>query len=203
MILDFAEEKSVLFSKANLKNGKERSNESVNTLTDSVAKSNEFSDFVIDSDLLLDKFVKYKKKLTNAEFDELMYNQNNDEYLEQLIFKSGIKNEIRAVMESKNNLLKNTNYLKLDKSVQSNLLFSDKIVVKTRSEGNSSNDCDSRRQADYSWARAKADAGLILCTCSVEVPLIACICYATVLLNYAYDLRHADQSYEDCMKNKK
>lgn len=63
--------------------------------------------------------------------------------------------------------------------------------------------CDMRGQADYSWVRAIADLGLVGCTYLVEISLAACVCYATVLSNYANDLRLADRAYEDYIQNLK
>lgn len=63
------------------------------------------------------------------------------------------------------------------------------------------NECEQRQLSDYSWARAKCDLALVGCTCMVEVPLAACLCYAAALANYADDIRLADRSYEDCIRN--
>ncbi|WP_158712868.1 hypothetical protein [Parabacteroides pacaensis] len=55
---------------------------------------------------------------------------------------------------------------------------------------------------NYAWAQAKTDLGATGCTGAIEVPVVASVCYATVMLNYADDIRQADGAYTDCKKNK-
>lgn len=171
-----------------------------------VSESDEFLDFVSSSDLAAKKFLAYTKTLNQAEFDELMYNLNNDEYMAEVITKAKIENELQLVVKNKNNLLNKTFYLKLDVSDQSNLFMTyanevKRADIKTRREGGNTNECDDRRSTDYSWAQAKASLALIGCTCLVEIPIAACFCYAAALANYADDIRLADRAYDDCIKS--
>lgn len=179
---------------------------SCNTPIAVISESDEFVDFTASSNSLAEKFLAYTKTLSQTEFDELMYNLNNDEYMSEVVTKAGIEKDILLLSKYKSNLLNNTDYLKLDKSEQANLFtnFSDKIErirMKTRRESEDVDECEKRRMEDYSWARAIADLGLIGCTCTVEIPIVACLCYAAVMANYANDIRLADRAYEDCIKS--
>lgn len=165
----------------------------------------EFTEYVTASNALQDKFLAYVNTLNQIEFEELMNNLNDDEYMQGILYKAGVENDIKKFVDNKRNLFCNTDYLRLSVSDQQNIFFgyfhtTNNVNVKTRSE--SSVNCDERRQKDYSWARAIADLELIGCTCAVEVPLVACACYAAALANYANNIRLADQAYEDCIRGR-
>lgn len=170
-----------------------------------LTKTIEFSEYVTASNALKDKFLAFVNTLNQIEFEELMNNLNDDEYMQGIIEKAGVENDIKKFVDNKRNLFCNTHYLRLSVADQQNLFFgyfhtTNNVNVKTRSE--SSVNCDERRQKDYSWARAIADLELIGCTCAVEVPLVACACYAAALANYANNIRLADQAYEDCIRGR-
>lgn len=177
--------------------------EFVNVSAATIAETDEFVDFIICSSALQDNFLTYTKTLSDSEFEELMNNLNNDEYMFDVVDKAGLQNDIQSLVNSKKNLLRNTGYSNLSISEQKSLLVKYSCVpkettVKTRTE--SSQECDKRRQEDYAWARAIADIELIGCTCSVEIPLLACACYTATLASYANNIRLADRAYEDCMR---
>ena len=56
-----------------------------NLLIDSIAISDEFWEFEINSKLLSDKFQAYTSTLTEEEYDKLMENLNDDDYMEEFI----------------------------------------------------------------------------------------------------------------------
>lgn len=177
--------------------------EFVNVSASTIAETDEFVDFIICSSALQDKFLAYTKTLNQSEFEELMNNLNNDEYMFDIVDKAGLEDDIQSLVNSKKNLLRNTDYSNLNISEQKSLLVKyscapKETIAKTRTE--SSQECDKRRLDDYAWARAIADLELIGCTCSVEIPLLACACYTATLASYANNIRLADRAYEDCMK---
>lgn len=180
-------------------------NNSHELVINSIVESDEFLDFEINSKLVSEKVQAYISKLSKEEFDELMYYRNDDDYMDDFVNKAGISSEILLVAKSKDALLNNTDFLKLNKTEQTQLFleFHEKdmeMLIKTRTEGGTG-ECDRRRQADYSWARVIADIGLVGCTCAVEIPIAACACYALVMANYANDIRLADRAYKDCVGN--
>ncbi len=178
---------------------------SICTLVDSVAESDEFIDFVMETEALAEKTKAYTKTLSDEEFEELIYNQNNDDYMEDFTKKAGIERNLEQIAKTKTKLVMNEQFIRLTEEERMQLFLGEtklnsRVMVKKRSELTEF-DCDARRQSDYSWARAKADLGLIGCTCMVEVPIAACLCYALVMANYADDIRQADRAYEDCMRS--
>lgn len=68
----------------------EYTNES-NELIDSITKSDEFWDFELSSELLAGKFQDYTSKLDSVEYDKLMENLNNDDYMEDFIRKANLE----------------------------------------------------------------------------------------------------------------
>ncbi len=178
---------------------------SICTLVDSVAESDEFIDFVMETEALAEKTKAYTKTLSDKAFEELMYNQNNDDYMEDFIKKAGIERDLEQIAKTKTKLVMNEQFVRLTKEEQMQLFLREaksnsRVMVKKRSELTEF-DCDARRQSDYSWAQAKATLGVIGCTCMVEVPIAACLCYALVMANYADDIRLAERAYNDCMRS--
>lgn len=178
---------------------------SISTLVDSVAESDEFIDFVMETEALAKKTKAYTKTLSDEKFEELMYNQNNDDYMEDFMKKAGIEEDLKRIAKVKTKLVMNEQFARLTEEERMQLFLGEaklntRVMLKQRPELTEF-DCDARRQADYSWARATADLGLIGCTCMVEIPLAACVCYTMVMANYANDIRLADRAYEDCMRS--
>ena len=84
-----------------------------NVLIDSVANSDEFYEFERCSEQLADKFSAYTSKLNNEEYDKLIESLNDDEYMENLIEKTNLKEELQQMDEAKNNLFQHTVFLRL------------------------------------------------------------------------------------------
>ena len=114
-------------------------NRTKNALMDSVAESDEFIDFVDMSEVLSKKTLSYTSTLSQEEFDELVYNLNNDDYMEEFVTKANIKNEISAITKAKEKLLNNTDFLNLNETERTKLFLetakrNSSIMLKTRSE---------------------------------------------------------------------
>ncbi|MCD8184635.1 MAG: hypothetical protein LUE99_17945 [Bacteroides sp.] len=180
-------------------------------LMETVAEENAFLDFKMCSQQLCKQILDHTSAMSREEFDELMYNLNNDDYMEAFINKADIKDGLLLLAKTKEKLVINTDILRLNKTEQTQLFlsFSEKrmrVVIKTRSTECNPYDpvetCEERRKSDYAWAQGKADLAIIGCTCLVEVPVVACLCYAAALANYADDIRLAERAYEDCLKSK-
>ena len=90
----------------------EYTNES-NELIDSITKSDEFWDFELSSELLADKYQDYTSKLDSVEYDKLMENLNDDDYMEEFIRKANLEKELQQMNEAKENLLLHTGFSRL------------------------------------------------------------------------------------------
>ena len=179
-------------------------------LMNSIIETSAFLDFKRYNNEVCRKVLDYTSTLNQKEFDKLMYNLNNDDFMEDFINKAGVKDKLFLLAQAKKKLLANTKISQLNKTEQTQLFlnFSEKnmrMVVKSRSVEAGIGEvpvstCDQRRRDEYAWAQAKADLGAIGCTCLIEIPFVACLCYATVLANFADDIRKADIAYEDCIR---
>lgn len=63
--------------------------------TSDIVKSDEFTAFTSDCELAMDKFVSYANTLTQDEFDELMYNLNNDDYMSEVVNRAGLEEDLQ------------------------------------------------------------------------------------------------------------
>ncbi len=74
-------------------------------LIDTIATSDEFWEFERNSELLSDKFQAYTSTLSAEEYNKLMENLNDDDYMEEFIGKANLEKELQQMNEAKENLL--------------------------------------------------------------------------------------------------
>ena len=82
-------------------------------LIDTIATSDEFWEFERNSELLSDKFQAYTSTLSAEEYNKLMENLNDDDYMEEFIGKANLEKELQQMNEAKENLLLHTGFSKL------------------------------------------------------------------------------------------
>ena len=177
-----------------------------NTLIDSIASSDEFWEFEMSSELLADKFHGYTSTLSEEEYDKLMENLNDDDYVEDFMRKANLENELQQLAKAKENLIKHTGFLRLsaDERTQLFILYAEsneltKVkLLKTREEGGGTNSCEEQKQAAYK--QAKADYENATTNCQGDNMPLGCIAQAAA--KYDRNKRIADREYADCIKNK-
>lgn len=180
--------------------------EKESTLINSVAESDEFLDFKMHCLSLAEKVQSYTSKLSKEEFDELMNNLNNDDYMMRIVDGVNLIEDLSIVENARNNLLNNTDFQKLDKSEQTNLFVTtsaslSKMMIKTRGEGGGSNEeCRRRLNEDYAYASAIYLSAMVGCSC-ITGGLGVCFCAIAASAAYDYAITLADRSYYDCMQN--
>ena len=84
-----------------------------NTLIDSIASSDEFWEFEMSSELLADKFHEYTSTLSEEEYDKLMENLNDDDYMEDFARKANLQDELQQMAKAKEKLIQHTGFLRL------------------------------------------------------------------------------------------
>lgn len=192
-----ADNKAMLFSKTR---------NSGNALVDSVANSYEFYIFEICSERLSDKFSAYTSKLSDEEYDKLMVNLNDDEYMEDFIKKANLEKELQQMDEANKNFLQHTVFLKLSEDEQT-LLFKQyaeslkptgQKLLKTRTEGGDTNTCEGKRQVAY--AQAKVDYDKAIAKCRMESSTN--FCYSQASAKYEREKDIANIDYEACILKK-
>lgn len=177
------------------------------TLVNSVAESDEFLDFKLHCMSLAEKVQSYTSTLTKEEFDELMNNLNNDDYMMRIVDGVNLMEDLAIVENARNNLLNNTDFHLLNESEQTTLFITNsvslsKVMVKTRGEGGGvgSEECRRRLNEDYAYASAIYLAAMVGCSCATG-GLGVCLCAIAASAAYDYAITLADRSYYDCMQN--
>lgn len=69
-----------------------------------------FGEFERNSELLSDKFQAYTSTLSAEEYNKLMENLNDDDYMEEFIGKANLEKELQQMNEAKENLLLHTGF---------------------------------------------------------------------------------------------
>ena len=168
------------------------------TLIDSIASSDEFWEFEMSSELLADKFHEYTSILSEEEYDKLMENLNDDDYVEDFMRKANLENELQQ--------LANTRFLRLsaDERTQLFILYAEsneltKVkLLKTREEGGSTSSCEEQKQAAYKQAKADYDNAIANCQ-NGSMPS-GCLIQAAAKYDRAKDI--ANKEYKECIANK-
>jgi hypothetical protein len=85
----------------------------------------------------------------------------------------------------------------------SNEIFSTDINsiprLKNGSESGSESECEKRFQDDYTILNALTALKIVACTCTLEVPIVACLCYATVMAKHYNSLDKLLRERDECM----
>ena len=177
-----------------------------NILIDSVANSDEFYEFKRCSEQLADKFSAYTSKLNDEEYDKLMEDLNNDEYVEDFIKKANLEEELRQMDEANKGLRERTVFLRLSEEERLSLFslyaksheFTKRKILKTRKEGNGNSKCEELRQAAYKQAQTEYE-NAIATNCKGTGPLSPCCLKETAI--YKANIRIANKDYENCINN--
>ena len=164
-------------------------------LIDTIATSDEFGEFERNSELLSDKFQAYTSTLSAEEYNKLMENLNDDDYMEE--------KELQQMNEAKENLLLHTGFSRLSEDERMLLFmqyaesreFTGKTLIKTRTEGNA-NSCETNKQIAYAQAKADYDNAIIKCRQESSTNY----CYTQALAKYERSKRTSDRVYEECIK---
>jgi len=150
--------------------------------------------------------------LTPEEFDELMNNLNNDDYMIELVSKVDIEKEALMVENARQELLANKSFKLLDESEKMNVFirFSDNsqntmqhLLLKSPGEsagGVTKAECKRRYDEDYAYASAIYLSSMLLCSCATG-GLGVCLCAIGASAGYDYATTLADRSYYDCLSN--
>ena len=200
---------SVIFtlSSCNSENDKVVEEEGNDQIIDRVIEANEYMEFRVSCMALAEKLKSYTSTLSLEEFDELMSNLNNDDYMAELVGKIDVKNELLMVESTKETLLNYADFQQLDASERMNLFVrsSDNalnMMVKTRSEGGAADECERRRNEDYSYASSIYVSAMLACSCATG-GIGVCLCAVAASAAYEYAITLADRSFADCLKNAK
>ena len=177
-----------------------------NTLIDSIASSDEFWEFEMSSELLADKFHEYISTLSEEEYDKLMENLNDDDYMEDFARKANLQDELQQMAKAKEKLIQHTGFLRLseDERIQLFILYAEsneltKVkLLKTREEGEGTSNCEEQKQAAYTQAKADYDNAIINC----KKGSMPSGCLTQAAAKYDRNKRIADREYADCIKNK-
>lgn len=176
------------------------------TLIDSIASSDEFWEFEMSSELLADKFHEYTSTLSEEEYDKLMENLNDDDYVEDFMRKANLENELQQLAKAKENLIQHTGFSRLseDERTQLFMLYAESSertkvqLLKTREEGGGTSSCEEQKQAAY--RQAKADYDNAVANCQNGSMPSGCLMQAAARYDRAKDI--ANKEYKECIANK-
>ena len=175
-----------------------------NPLMISVENSNEFLAFIKENESVMAKFLMYKETLSESDYNELMSNVNDDDYLLDIINKADMLNDLQRLGAKMNSLLANTQYERLNQ-MEKIQLFNDYfeasniVKVKTRSEVLYAT-CYEQYNSARNYAEAKCSAAVLACSCLIVSGPGACACVLAALDKLDDDLQAAKRDFENCQR---
>ena len=176
------------------------------TLIDSIATSDEFWEFEMSSELLAEKFKAYTSTLNEEEYDYLIENMNDDDYMVEVIKNADMNDVLQKVDKARENLFNQTGFLRLSEEERTQLFtqFAESRLqtkispLKTRKEGGDVSECQKQKEADITKAKGKFDDSVVDCT---SVPAVAQLCYMNAAAKYNFEVRLAEKTYQQCIGN--
>lgn len=181
-------------------------------ILNSIAESDELLDYGMNCMLLAEKLKSYTSTLSPDEFDELMNNLNNDDYMMEIVNKIDLEKEALMVENARQNLLANNSFKLLDESEKMSVFtrFSDNsqntmqhLLLKSPGEstgGVTKAECKRRYDEDYTYASAIYLSAMLACSCA-SGGMGVCFCAIAASAAYDYATKLADRSYYDCLSN--
>ena len=166
------------------------------TLIDSIASSDEFWEFEMSSELLADKFHEYTSILSEEEYDKLMENLNDDDYVEDFMRKANLENELQQLAKAKENLIKHTRFLRLSADERTQLF----ILYAESNELTKVKLLKTREQKQAAYKQAKADYDNAIANCQNGSMPSGCLIQAAAKYDRAKDI--ANKEYKECIANK-
>lgn len=176
-----------------------------NDLVISVSESEEYLDYLMSLHMFFDKFDSYYSSLNDKEKIQLEENLNNDDYIEDIIDESCIRNELEQMINAQNQL-KNTAYFHLNKLERSMLISLDctyihkTVLLKTRGEGDDARKCAEIRDKAIQAASDLAIKEKEACDDAYESgTTVHAYCYFKAAKKFSKAKEETKEEYERCI----
>jgi hypothetical protein len=177
----------------------------VNEEIKKIQKSKDYEDFTSVFSSYQQKTIEAINSMSIEERTVFFQNIHNDNFMMAFLKKNNLVEKNNRLQESAYNLVNNSNYLTL-KPEECTMLFSNEIfstdinsIPRLKNGSESGSECEKKFQNDYTILNALTALKIVACTCTVEVPIVACLCYATVMAEHYTSLDKLLRERDECM----
>lgn len=158
-------------------------------------------------------FDLYREEIFNAinsmsvkEKNHLFSNVNNDDVLKSFIEEYNLSNNNIKLQKSVYLLLNKNSFNNLDdiekgKLFRTNFTNSDFPRLKNGGEIGPE-PCEVAMRSELAYLNSLTALKLLGCTCMLELPVAACICYTTIMIEHYKRYDEIQQDYNNCIENK-
>jgi hypothetical protein len=176
----------------------------INTLQ----KTEEFIEFTIAFSQYQEEMLAAINSMTNEERDFFLANKYDDEQMRLFIEKYDLSNSNLKLQATVYKFVHKTNFNNLNSKEKVELFmnrsYTDnkiKNIIPRLKNGNEigTEPCYAEFQGKLTTLNSITSLKLVTCTCMLEVPFVACLCYVTVLADFYSDLAGLQEEYEDCL----
>ena len=159
----------------------------------------------MSSELLAQKFDAYASSLGEEDYDKLMENLNNDDYMDEFIQVANMEEVLQQMNKAKENLIENTGFLRLSEEEKAQLIMqfaesrskTKANLLKAREEGGNISECEKKREAEILQAENYYNSNVLYCD-SIIFPYP---CYIQAAARRNCDLEWAKKHYQECIGN--
>lgn len=175
--------------------------------TDNLSQSDDFQNYLISFNEYKLKTFEIIESLPIEERELLFNNLNNDDYITSFMKKYDLIDNNIALQKATFALKQNQDWASLKDTEKGTLLINnfDPIItviprLKSGEEIGISN-CEKNFNDGMTRLNALTSLKLIGCTCMLEVPIAACICYTTVMAEHYLAIEKLAKEREECERN--
>jgi hypothetical protein len=174
---------------------------------DILSQDYDFVNFLSEFDSYKNNIFVAIETLDDDEKERLFNNLNNDDFMMSFMKKYNLIEDNIALQSAALSLEKNQHWSSL-KNIEKNTLFTKNVSIdkgvyttfprlRSGSETGTS-ECQRIFDRELSKAHGIAMLELIGCTCAIEVPIVACLCYTAVMARYYARIDELEREKRDC-----
>lgn len=174
---------------------------------DNLPQDNDFVNFLSEFDSYKNKIFTAIETLDDNEKERFFNNLNNDDFMMSFMKKYNLIEDNITLQRAILSLEQNQDWSSLN-NIEKNILFTKNVSVdkgihttfprlRLGSETDNS-ECQRIFDREVSKAYGIAMLELIGCTCAIEVPPIACLCYLAVMTRYYSTIDTLEREKQEC-----
>ncbi|SFL30726.1 hypothetical protein SAMN05216357_11822 [Porphyromonadaceae bacterium KH3CP3RA] len=175
---------------------------------DNLAQSHDFQNYISTLDTYKKKTSEAIGSLSIEEQEQLFNNLNNDDYMMSFMKEYDLIEDNIALQKTIFSLKQNQDWTSLNDTEKNTLLIKNinqNITTFPRlksGEEIGTSECERIFNDEMTKLNALTSLKLVGCTCMIEVPIAACICYITVMAEHYLAVEKLVKEKEQCERNR-
>ncbi len=178
--------------------------------TNAIQNTDEYVDYIQAMSSFKDEVFEALNSMSVTDRNFFLENINDDEVITSFLEKYDLSNSNIILQESAFQFINNTYFDNLDEYGKEELFMTAPsnidqyaTIPRLRSGDEIGTDpCYVAYIEDISVENALVSLKLLGCTCSLEIPVAACLCYTIIVAEHYIRLNDIEEEYQNCLNNK-